>query len=126
MDLGILQETKITYGVYTCGSEWYSVVATDAPIRHLRHQDVHVEIPCHHQFRAWRLSSYFRYHRLHGHFVLGGDVCPDYVPESPPRRHLENHHIRPTPLHRLHHEVGCGAVKKCNAAAVSARRLRRE
>ena len=34
MDLGILQETKITDGVYTCGSDWYSVVATDAPIRH--------------------------------------------------------------------------------------------
>ena len=28
-------------------------------------------------------------------------------------------------LHRLHHEVGFGAVEKCDAAAVSARRIRR-
>ena len=34
MDLGIFQETKITNSVYTCGSDGYSVVATDAPIRH--------------------------------------------------------------------------------------------
>ena len=34
MDLGILQETKLTDGVYTRGSAGYSVIATDAPIRH--------------------------------------------------------------------------------------------
>ena len=34
MDLGILQETKLTDGIYTRGSAGYSVVATDAPIRH--------------------------------------------------------------------------------------------
>ena len=34
MDLGILQETKLTDGIYTCGSARYSVVATDAPSRH--------------------------------------------------------------------------------------------
>ena len=34
MDLDILQETKLTYGIYTCGSAGYSVVATDAPSRH--------------------------------------------------------------------------------------------
>ena len=34
MDLGIFQETKVTNGVYTRGSAGYSVVATDAPIRH--------------------------------------------------------------------------------------------
>ena len=34
MDLGILQETKITNGVYTRGSAGYKVIATDAPIRH--------------------------------------------------------------------------------------------
>ena len=34
MDLGILQETKLTYGVYTRGSASYSVIATDAPSRH--------------------------------------------------------------------------------------------
>ena len=34
MDMGILQETKITDGIYTCGSAGYSVVATDAPSRH--------------------------------------------------------------------------------------------
>ena len=34
MDLGILQETKLTYGIYTPGSAGYSVVATDAPSRH--------------------------------------------------------------------------------------------
>ena len=34
MDLGILQETKLTYGIYTRGSVGYSVVATDAPSRH--------------------------------------------------------------------------------------------
>ena len=34
MDLGILQETKLTDGIYTCGSAGYSVVATDAPSRH--------------------------------------------------------------------------------------------
>ena len=34
MDLGILQETKFTDGVYTRGSDSYSVIATDAPSRH--------------------------------------------------------------------------------------------
>ena len=34
MDLGILQETKITDGIYTRGSDGYSVIATDAPSRH--------------------------------------------------------------------------------------------
>ena len=34
MDLGILQETKLTDGIYTRRSAGYSVVATDAPIRH--------------------------------------------------------------------------------------------
>ena len=34
MDLGILQETKITNGVYTRGSDGYKVIATDAPSRH--------------------------------------------------------------------------------------------
>ena len=34
MDLGILQETKLTDGIYTRGSASYSVVATDAPSRH--------------------------------------------------------------------------------------------
>ena len=34
MDLGILQETKLTNGVYTRGSAGYSVIATDAPSRH--------------------------------------------------------------------------------------------
>ena len=34
IDLGIIQETKMTGGVYTRGSSGYSVVATDAPIRH--------------------------------------------------------------------------------------------
>ena len=34
MDLGIFQETKVTDGTYTRGSEGYSVVATDALKRH--------------------------------------------------------------------------------------------
>ena len=34
MDLGIFQETKVTDGIYTCGSAGYSVVAVDAPSRH--------------------------------------------------------------------------------------------
>ena len=34
MDLGILQETKLTDGIYTFGSAGYSVVAADAPSRH--------------------------------------------------------------------------------------------
>ena len=34
MDLGILQETKLTDGVYTRWSAGYSVIATDAPSRH--------------------------------------------------------------------------------------------
>ena len=34
MDLGIFQEKKLTKGVYTCRSDGYSVVATDAPIQH--------------------------------------------------------------------------------------------
>ena len=34
MDLGILQETKITNGVYTRGSAGYKVIATDVPSRH--------------------------------------------------------------------------------------------
>ena len=34
MDLVILQETKLTYGIYTRGSAGYSVITTDAPSRH--------------------------------------------------------------------------------------------
>ena len=34
MYLGILKETKLTDGIYTCGSAGYSVVATDVPSRH--------------------------------------------------------------------------------------------
>ena len=34
MDLGILQETKLIDGIYTCGSSGDSVVATNAPSRH--------------------------------------------------------------------------------------------
>ena len=34
MDLGIFQEKKLTNVAYTRGSAEYSVVATDAPIRH--------------------------------------------------------------------------------------------
>ena len=34
MDLGILQETKVTDRIYTCGSAGYSVAMTDAPSRH--------------------------------------------------------------------------------------------
>ena len=34
MDLSILQETKITNGVYTRGAAGYKVIATDAPSRH--------------------------------------------------------------------------------------------
>ena len=34
MDLGILQETKLTDGIYTRGSAGYSVFATDALSRH--------------------------------------------------------------------------------------------
>ena len=34
MGLGILQETKLTDGIYTRGSAGYSVFATDAPSRH--------------------------------------------------------------------------------------------
>ena len=30
LDLGVFQETNITYIVYTCGSNSYVVVATDA------------------------------------------------------------------------------------------------
>ena len=31
MELGILQETKLTDGIYTRKSAWYSVIATDTP-----------------------------------------------------------------------------------------------
>ena len=34
MDMGILQETKLTDGIYTRGSAGYGVIATDAPSRH--------------------------------------------------------------------------------------------
>ena len=34
IDLGILQETKLTDGIYTRGSAGYSVIATDAPSQH--------------------------------------------------------------------------------------------
>ena len=34
MDLGIFQETKVTDGVYTRGSDGYIVVVTYAPSRH--------------------------------------------------------------------------------------------
>ena len=35
LDLGVLQETNITDGVYTRGSAGYSVIATDKPSQHL-------------------------------------------------------------------------------------------
>ena len=34
MDLGIRQETKLTDGIYKCGSASYSLIVTDAPSRH--------------------------------------------------------------------------------------------
>ena len=34
MDLGILQETKLTDGVYNYGSAGYSVIVTDTPSRY--------------------------------------------------------------------------------------------
>ena len=34
MDLVILQETKLTDGIYTRRSDGYSIIATDAPSRH--------------------------------------------------------------------------------------------
>ena len=34
MDMGILQETKLTDGIYTRGLDGYSVIATDVPSRH--------------------------------------------------------------------------------------------
>ena len=37
MDLGILQETKLTDGIYTRRSSGYSIVATDAPSQHRGH-----------------------------------------------------------------------------------------
>ena len=34
IDLRIFQDTKLTNGIYTCGSVGYSIVATDTPSRH--------------------------------------------------------------------------------------------
>ena len=34
LDLVVLQDTKFTYGVYTCESGGYSVVSMGVPIRH--------------------------------------------------------------------------------------------
>ena len=34
LDLGVLQKTKVTEGVYTRGSSGYRIVATDTPSRH--------------------------------------------------------------------------------------------
>ena len=34
MEMGIFQETKLTGGVYTCGSAGYSIVAMETPSRH--------------------------------------------------------------------------------------------
>ena len=34
MDLGIFQETKVTYGIYTRGSVGYILVTIDVPSRH--------------------------------------------------------------------------------------------
>ena len=34
LDLGVLQDKKFTYGVYTCESSGYSVVSMAAPIQH--------------------------------------------------------------------------------------------
>ena len=33
MDVGIFQETKVTDGIYTCGSDGYSIDSTDIPSR---------------------------------------------------------------------------------------------
>ena len=54
MDLGIFQVTKCTDGIYTRASAGYSVVATDAPIRHCG--GVEVSTSRHHILR-WRLCG---------------------------------------------------------------------
>ena len=45
MDLGILQETQLTDGVYTRGSAGYNIIVMDAPSRH--HGGVALFLPLH-------------------------------------------------------------------------------
>ena len=55
IDLGILQETKLTDGIYTRGLAGYSVVATDAPIQH--HGGVAISTARNHTLRSKRWRS---------------------------------------------------------------------
>ena len=107
MDLGILQETKLTDGIYTRGSFGYSVIATDAPSRHR--------------------GGVALFYRSEPHFMVEavekfGPNVLDFQLATGARRW----YIVPKLLHRLHHELWFGAVEKCDAAAVSARRIRRD
>ena len=81
MDLGILQETKITNGVYTRGSAGYKFIATDVTIRH--HGGVAL------------------FYRLTPHFVVeavercGPNVIMFQVATGERRRHIVGEYIAP-------------------------------
>ena len=122
MDLGILQETKLTDGIYTRGSASYSVIVTDAPSRHRGG----VKVARHQQFRApWLPLDRLQY-SLHRRRVIGIDVHTCDVPPLLPRRKLEPNYIGSKLLHRLHQEVWFGVVEECDAATVSAWCIRRD
>ena len=84
MDLGIFQETKFTDGIYTRDSVWYSVNATDAPIRHHRKVAVfycpapHFAVEAVHKFRP----NVVGFHMSMGEqrwYIVGCYLAPKYT-----------------------------------------------
>ena len=81
MDLGILQETKLTDGHYTRGAAGYKVIATDAPSQHR--------------------SGVALFYRLTPHFVVeavercGPNVMVFQVATGERRWHIDGSYIAP-------------------------------
>ena len=86
---------------------------------------VNVEIPRHQQLRSPRSAPERFDDPLHRRRVVGGKVTSHNVPSPCPRRELKSDDIGPELPHRLQGEVWSRAVENCDAAAVSARRVRR-
>ena len=82
MDLGIFQDTKVTDRIYTRGLNGYSVVATDAPIRHrggvavFYRPELHFAVEAVQQFGP----NVFRFQLATGErrwYIVGCYIAPD-------------------------------------------------
>ena len=71
LDLVVLQDTKFTYGVYTCKSDGYSVVSMGALIQHCDRVAVFYRVPS--QFSVKALQ-HFGTNVVRFHLVKGGEA----------------------------------------------------